>query len=119
MTDHTAPERLMAWADENPQWGPQWKCCPLPMMPKTAFSITEYIRADMHRAEVDALVAENARLREALTPSGQTKAAYSSEVECDHPTNGRGTHYVPWISIKAIMAMIRARAALIGEKGNG
>ena len=57
MTDLTAPERVMAWADENPQWGPQWKCCPLPMMPKTAFSITEYIRADIHRAEVDALVA--------------------------------------------------------------
>ena len=63
---------------------------------------------------IDALQAEIARLREALTPSAETKAAYWSEVECDCPTE-TWRHYVPWTSIKQIMKMIRARAALKGD----
>ena len=70
------------------------------------------------RAEHDRLMAEKgaeiARLREALTPSAETKAAYWSEVECDCPTE-TWRHYVPWTSIKQIMKMIRARAALKGD----
>jgi len=70
------------------------------------------------RAEHDRIVAEKdaeiARLREALTPSAETKAAYWSEVECDCPTE-TWRHYVPWTSIKQIMKMIRARAALKGD----
>lgn len=63
MTD--APERIQAWADKNPQWGPQWKCCPLPLMPMSAFPITPYIRDDLHAAVVaerDALAARVAEL---------------------------------------------------------
>ena len=70
------------------------------------------------RAEHDRIVAEKdaeiARLREALTPSAETKAAYWSEVECDCPTE-TWRHYVPWTSIKQIMKMIRARAAMKGD----
>ena len=70
------------------------------------------------RAEHDRIVAEKdaeiARLRDALTPSAETKAAYWSEVECDCPTE-TWRHYVPWTSIKQIMKMIRARAALKGD----
>lgn len=58
-----------------------------------------------------ALKAEVERLREALTPSGDTKAAYMGEIECDCPAV-TWRHDVPWVSIKAIMAMIRDRAAL-------
>jgi len=62
--------------------------------------------------------AKIARLTEALTPSGDTKAAYMSEFEfivfgmnddgeeCSHKIT------VPWTAIKEIMAAIKARAAL-------
>jgi len=59
------------------------------------------------RSERDALAAEVARLREALEPSGYTKAAYMGEVRDD----GAGGRIVSWTAIKAVMAMIRARAA--------
>ncbi len=54
--------------------------------------------------------AEVERLREALTPSGATKAAYIGEVETDCPDGRR--HAVSWTATKEIMALIRARAAL-------
>lgn len=57
-----------------------------------------------------ALLAERDALREALTPSGATKAAYISEIETDCP-QGR-SHTVSWTATKDIMAMILARAAL-------
>jgi hypothetical protein len=65
-------------------------------------------------ARAEAAEAERDKLREALTPSGETKAAYMGEVECDCPTE-TWRHYVPWTSVKAVMAMIRARAALKGS----
>jgi hypothetical protein len=58
-------------------------------------------------AERDALKAENARLREALTPSGDTKADYIGEII--DPDTGKS---VSWTAIKMIMKMIAARAAL-------
>ena len=84
-----------------------------------AEDISDAIEALQARVlEHDRIVAEKdaeiARLREALTPSAETKAAYWSEVECDCPTE-TWRHYVPWTSIKQIMKMIRARAALKGD----
>jgi hypothetical protein len=61
-------------------------------------------------------------LVEALTPSGDTKAAYSGEFMIDAPYQGydedgeplEGTYRltVPWTTIKEIMAAIRTRAAI-------
>lgn len=73
---------------------------------------------------------EDAREREraateALTPSGDTKAAYMGEfsfsVEVAHPRLGSEHRSidVPWTTIKEIMAAIRARARLNGEKADG
>lgn len=67
--------------------------------------------------------AEIARLREALTPSGHTKAAYIGEfsfaVEISHPRLGGEQRRVdvPWTTIKEIMAAIRERAALNERTG--
>ena len=58
------------------------------------------------------------RLREALTPSGATKAAYMDEfafrvcIGYEDDTEIYDTITVPWTTIKEIMAAIRARAAL-------
>lgn len=67
------------------------------------------------------LLAELARLREALTPSGSTKAAYIAEfsfsvsdgVDEDGNETSRRV-IVPWDTVKEIMAAIRKRAS--GEK---
>lgn len=53
---------------------------------------------------------ENERLREALTPSAETKAAYLGEITCDQRYEGDRPHYVPWTTVKRIMKMIRERA---------
>ena len=72
---------------------------------------------------IAALEAENARLREALTPSADTKAAYIGEFwfsirVWDEKGDDRDQRVcVPWTAIKEIMAKIKARAAL--EAGNG
>jgi hypothetical protein len=76
------------------------------------------------------LAAENAgqaeriaKLEEALTPSGDTKAAYMGEFSFP-PTmrDDDGDEFdakipVPWTTIKEIMAAIKARAALGGDNG--
>lgn len=68
--------------------------------------------------ELEAAKAEIERLREALTPSGATKAAYGGEFTfpiCIGDDDGEDIHdivTVPWTTIKEIMAAIRARAAL-------
>lgn len=75
------------------------------------------------QASLDEARAENARLREALTPSGDTKAAYMGEfsfeiMETYFDEDGETfveqprKVYVPWDTIKEIMAAILARAAL-------
>ena len=74
------------------------------------------VRSETICKSADALAAaldEIERLHEALTPSSETKTAYISEVECDCPTE-TWRHHVPWTSVKAVMAMIRKRAALKG-----
>jgi hypothetical protein len=57
-------------------------------------------------------------LVEALTPSGDTKAAYMGEFHFPQTMTGDDGEdvtvktYVPWTTVKEIMAAIRARAAL-------
>lgn len=69
-----------------------------------------------------ALLAEVVRLREALTPSADTKAAYIGEFQFDIMlTDDFGKERphevtVPWTTIKEIMAAIAARAALAPAK---
>lgn len=66
----------------------------------------------------DALRAENERMREALTPNAETKGAYIGEFAFQQVImNAAGEEeaikvYVPWPTIKEIMAAIRTRAAL-------
>ncbi len=73
---------------------------------------------------LNAKAAELERLREALTPSADTKEAYIGEFRFNFPIrdhNGDDRVYtpnVPWTTIKEIMAAIRARAAL-KEKTDG
>jgi hypothetical protein len=68
---------------------------------------------------IEELEAKNKRLREALTPSGDTKAAYAGEFhisvyDADDEDGNEIWRKVPvdWTTIKAIMAAIRNRAAL-------
>jgi hypothetical protein len=71
----------------------------------------------------EAAEAREAKLREALTPSGDTKAHYSGEfsisvydgLDEDDAEQWRNV-LVDWTTIKAIMATIRARAALQENK---
>lgn len=64
------------------------------------------------------LVAEVERLREALTPNADTKAAYLGEFQfnIEYIDEDGGSywepHLVPWTTIKEIMAAISARSAL-------
>ena len=84
---------------------------------------TADIAADLIRlrAEVATLRASEARMREALEPRGDTKAAYMGEFSVPLPdTDEDGNEVmrqinVPWTTIKQIMAAISARAALQGE----
>ena len=50
-------------------------------------------------------------IEEALTPSGDTKAAYSGEFRMLSASDRPGA-MIPWDTIKQIMAAIRARATL-------
>ena len=68
---------------------------------------------------IEELEAENARLRDALTPSGDTKAEYTGEFhisvyDAEDEDGNEIWRKVPvdWTTIKAIMAAIRNRAAL-------
>jgi hypothetical protein len=75
--------------------------------------------ADAVLALIEPVMEENERLREALTPSADTKAAYIGEFSFSFPIgfddDGHDVHRiatVPWCTIKEIMAAIQARAAL-------
>lgn len=81
-------------------------------------------------AAIRHLVAERDRLEEALTPSGDTKAAYHGEFkfqvtqwrENEDPDSDEemeaylADFTVPWTTVKEIMAALKARAALSGRK---
>jgi len=71
------------------------------------------------KERIEELEAENARLRDALTPSGDTKAEYTGEFhisvyDAEDEDGNEIWRKVPvdWTTIKAIMAAIRNRAAL-------
>jgi len=75
---------------------------------------------------LNAAEAEAARLREALTASADTKAAYMGEFsfdiqdyDADAGRECRRKVLVPWDTVKQIMAAICARAALAQETENG
>jgi hypothetical protein len=78
-------------------------------------------RARAFEAGATNLQAERDRLRDALTPSAETKAAYIGEfhfgIRCQDEDGNEVTRQVPvpWDTVKEIMAAIRARAAL-GDK---
>jgi hypothetical protein len=72
---------------------------------------TEYTAHQITRM----LVAREARvhaLEMALTPTGDTKAAYIGEhpIEVDDGNGGSGMVLIPWTTTKEIMAMIRKHA---------
>jgi hypothetical protein len=70
------------------------------------------LKPDAARAVLTALRAAEAReqkLREALTPSAETKHAYIGEFKFKSASD-RVTHTVPWPTIKEIMAAIALRA---------
>lgn len=86
-------------------------------------SIMEHVHVlDDWREKCEGLEADVAKLREALTPSAETKAAYWGEFYFMHPVmNENGDEdweklQIPWTSIKEIMNAISARAALEGTK---
>ena len=63
----------------------------------------------------DTALAEIERLKAALTPSEETKAAYMSEFQFPSTIERTYNETVPWATIKEIMAAICARAALKGQ----
>lgn len=60
-----------------------------------------------HAADVEKIDA----MKAALTPSGETKAAYVGEVEFNIGSEHERMITVPWTATKELMAMIRKRAA--------
>lgn len=99
-------DKLAKWADEWPYW--KWT-------DKQNDALKSLIASARRDAE------EIERLREALTPSGATKAAYHGEFKFtqygrdDDGDDYSYETYVPWTTVKEIMAAIRARAAHTGE----
>lgn len=86
------------------------------------------IRADaaLSATPIEALQQRVERLTEALTPSGDTKAAYMGEfafnvmvdsIDEDDDEPVPMQVYVPWTTIKEIMAAISARAVLGDDVG--
>ncbi|WP_417625005.1 hypothetical protein [Paremcibacter congregatus] len=81
---------------------------------------------DKHKADIKAKGAEIDRLREALTPSCETKAAYMGEFSFglpgwDHDEDGEPVEVmhnvnVPWTTIKDIMKVILGRAVKGGAR---
>jgi len=91
----------------------------------------EFSRAQAAEARISSLEEENKRLREALTPSGDTKAAYAGEFferveivnpmfegyEDDEPETIMQRFPVSWTTIKEIMATIQAYARTEDHNG--
>ena len=79
-------------------------------------------RSWVSKEAFDRLTAERDALREALTPSGATKAAYIGEFHMGVTLRHRGQEDyrripIEWATIKEIMATIRERAALSQAPG--
>ena len=81
---------------------------------------------DSLRERIAALEARDAKMREALDPRNtETKFAYigefkfTSEVVDEEGNSCIKTHYVPWTTIKEIMAAIAKRAALLPATTSG
>jgi hypothetical protein len=76
-------------------------------------------------ATITRLTEERDALREAVTPSAETKAAYHGEFQfnieyADEDGNSYWSpHLVPWDQVKEIMASIAARATLVRSGSHG
>lgn len=89
----------------------------------TAHADADYFQRSADR--IEALEADNARLREALTPSGATKDAYDGKFFASQEfksLDGGAVHVhvpVPWETVKSIMYAISGHAedAALAEKG--
>ena len=88
----------------------------------SSYEATKIAQEMCFKAEkAEALERENAKTREALTPSADTKAAYMGEfsiplsIQDEEGNDVMLRPNVPWTTIKEIMKAICARAAL-GDK---
>jgi hypothetical protein len=101
----------------------QWTVRQSPVEPQEAGShcVASEVEPLYTASALASLAADNEKLREALTPSGDTKAAYHGEFVFtmeDVDEDGQPTPrkvYVPWTTVKEIMTAIRDRA-LKGQK---
>ena len=93
----------------------RWRTdCSTPVYQMVRNAVADYKKAERERDEA---LAEVERLREALTPSEETKAAYIGEVTEPDATRAAGKRTVSWTAIKDVMALIRQRAALKAADG--
>jgi hypothetical protein len=78
----------------------------------------EFTNECFHDLSLAHLKAKIERLQEALTPSGETKAAYIGEFSFDVEDRDEDGEecsrnvVVPWTTVKEIMAAIRSRAEM-------
>ena len=103
MTDLITAEEAQKLLSQMREW---WEYDHGNLIPRAAAMI------EALNAELAAANAREAGLREALTPSGDTKAAYMGEVK--DPDTKR---MVSWTAIKMVMAMIAARTAQPSTEG--
>lgn len=95
----------------------------LPLRYASQFDATALARAAIEATRIEQLHNRVERLTEAVTPSGDTKAAYHGEFsfnieewDDDAACERIRKVYVPWDTVKQIMAAIKARAALTGDQ---
>lgn len=117
-------ETYAASQEEKTQWqrafGAFVSAIPIPNIIAASGTVQDTIDYfKMAMADRTALQAENARLREALTPSGATKHAYIGEfsIQVERFDEDSGEDFwervlIDWTVTKEIMAAISARAAL-------
>jgi len=107
------------YCDPVPEWQPLPTLGGIISQLDNAMTVTTTFkdRAEDAEQQVQKLTAENERLREAMTPSVDTNAAYMGEFSFGITLSAGGEEdyrriMVPWTTIKEIMAAIRDRAAL-------
>jgi len=79
-------------------------------------------RIEMRKDRILALEAELKRYKLALTPSGETKAAYMGEITFGREIDDGNLHYteritLPWTAMKEAMSLIRGYAAGLASTG--